>query len=273
MPHITDSHIIDYPCLARGFICEAHLPRWAPVHLGGMTVDLSPTKHVVWMLISAVVVVATLLLSARAHGRVTSTGKAPKGFANGIEAMVLYLRDEVALRNVGPHGEKYVPFVLTLFFFILFGNLLGLLPYGSTFTGNIAVTATLALITFVVVEITGMRSLGAGYLGTVIYWPHDMPLAMKLPMTFIMTPVEIIGKFTKPFALMIRLFANMTAGHVIVLALIGLIFTFGSYFIAVGPVLMAVGIMLLEVFVAFLQAYVFSLLAAVFIGQIRTAAH
>lgn len=277
MPHITDSHVLDYPCFHSGFMCEVELPRWPRIHLGGLTLDMSPTKHVVWLLISAVAVLATLLLTARAHGRHARAyglgGGAPKGFANGMEAVVLYLRDEVALRNLGPHGEKYVPFVLSLFFFILFANLLGLLPYGSTATGNIAVTAGLAIITFVMVEMAGMRTLGKAYIGTVIYWPHDMPLKMKLPMTLIMTPVEIIGKFTKPFALTIRLFANMTAGHVIVLALIGLIFTFGSYWVIPGPFLMAIGIMLLEVFVALLQAYVFALLAAVFIGQIRTAAH
>ena len=273
MPHITDSHVIDYPCFRTGFMCEAHLPRWAPLHIGGFALDLSPTKHVVWLAITAVVVVVTLLMAARAHARHSATGAAPKGFANGIEAMVLYLRNEVVLNNVGPHGEKYVPFVLSLFFFILFANLLGLIPYGSTATGNIAVTGTLALITFVMVEIAGMRALGKAYIGTIIYWPHEMSLPMKIFMTPIMTPVEIIGKFTKPFALMIRLFANMTAGHVIVLALIGLIFTFGSFWIVPGPIIMAVGIMLLEVFVAFLQAYVFALLAAVFIGQIRQSAH
>lgn len=273
MPHITDSHILDYPCFRTGFMCEAQLPRWTPLHLGALTLDMSPTKHVVWLLITAIAVVATFLLTARAHGRHARTDGAPSGFANGMEAMVLYLRDEVALRNLGPNGEKYVPFVLSLFFFILFANLLGLLPYGSTATGNIAVTAGLALITFVMVEVAGMRALGKAYLGTIIYWPHDVSLPMKIFMTPIMTPVEIIGKFTKPFALTIRLFANMTAGHVIVLALIGLIFTFGSYWVVPGPFIMAIGIMLLEVFVALLQAYVFALLAAVFIGQIRSAQH
>jgi F-type H+-transporting ATPase subunit a len=215
----------------------------------------------------------TLLLAARAHGRHSAAGRAPKGFANGMEAMVLYLRDEVVLPNVGPHGEKYVPFVLTLFFFILFGNLMGLIPYGSTATGNIAVTATLAIITFIMIELAGMRALGRNYIGTIVYWPHGMNLVTKMLMTVIMTPVEIIGKFTKPFALAIRLFANMTAGHVIVLALIGLIFTFGSYWVIPGPFIMAIGILVLEVFVAFLQAYVFALLASVFIGQIRSSAH
>src|SRR5690606_10797540 len=210
------------------------------------------------MLLAAVLCILVLVGTARAHKRHSHQIGRPKGFAAGMEAVVLYLRNEVILPNVGRNGNGYVPFLLTLFFFILFANLLGLVPYGSTATGNISVTATLAIITFVVIEIAGMRSLGAGYLGTIVYWPHDMPLAMKLPMTLIMTPVEIIGKFTKPFALAIRLFANMTAGHIVVLAIIGLIFTFRSV-ISGAPFLMAVAIMMLEIFVAFLQAFIFTL--------------
>jgi len=136
-----------------------------------------------------------------------------------------------------------------------------------------SVTATLALITFVVVEAAGVKAQGAGYIKTIVYWPSDQSLAMKLPMTFLMTPIEIIGKFTKPFALAIRLFANMTAGHVVLLALISLIFTFGSWFIAPAPVLMGVAISMLEIFVAFLQAFIFTLLSSVFIGLIREGAH
>lgn len=273
-PHITDSHAIDYPCVRPGFVCEAELPRWAPIHIGHYALDLSPTKHVVWLLIASIACLITLLAAARAHARTVSGGqRAPRGFANGMEALVLYLRNEVVIPNVGPHGDKYVPFVLSLFFFILFANLGGLIPYGSTATGNIAVTATLALVTFVMVEVAGMRAQGAGYLNTIFYWPHDMPLAVKLPMTLIMTPVEFIGKLTKPFALMIRLFANMTAGHVVLLALIGLIFTFKSYAVAPLPLAMATAISMLELFVAFLQAFIFALLSAVFIGQIRSGAH
>lgn len=273
MPHITDSHALEFPCFNAAFACHVELPRIPPIHLGALTIDISPTKHVVFMLLAAALCLLTLSMGARAAKRGEGTGKPPRGgLANGIEAMVLYLRNEVVLPNVGHHGDKYVPFVLTLFFFIVFANLLGLVPYGSTATGNINVTATLAIVTFVMIEIAGMRTLGKKYIGTIVYWPHDMPLAVKLPMTLIMTPVEIIGKFTKPFALMIRLFANMTAGHVIVLALIGLIFTFGVYVFPL-PFAMALGIMLLEIFIAFLQAFVFALLASVFIGQIREAAH
>ena len=272
-PHITDSHEIEFPCLKPGFACHAELPRWKPIQLWpGMYLDISPTKHVVMLWIAGGLCLLVLLAAARVHRR-PADDRPPRGFANGIEATVLYLRNEIILPNVGHHGDRFVPFILTLFFFILFANVLGLVPYGSTATGNISVTAMLAIVTFIVVEIAGMRALGRKYIGTIVFWPHDMPLAMKLPMTFIMTPVELLGKFTKPFALAIRLFANMTAGHVIVLALIGMIFTFGSYIVAPIPFLMAVAIMLLELFVAFLQAFIFALLSAVFIGQIREAAH
>jgi F-type H+-transporting ATPase subunit a len=213
------------------------------------------------------------LLALRAHTRRSERGQAPGGLGNGFEAMVLWLRNEIVLPNVGPHGNAYVPFILTLFFFVLFANLLGLVPYGSTATGNISVTATLAAVTFVVVEIAGMKALGKAYIGTIIFWPHDMSLGLKIPITLVLTPIEIIGKLTKPFALAIRLFANMTAGHVVLLALISLIFTFGSYFLAPLPLLMALGISLLELFVALLQAFIFALLSAVFIGLIREGAH
>ena len=272
-PHITDSHHLEYPCFKPGFACELELPHWAPIHIGNVAIDISPTKHVVMLLIAATLCLVTLLLAARAHKRQHATSGQSRGFANGIEALVLYIRQEVVLPNVGHHGEGYAPFILSLFFFILFANLLGLVPYGSTATGNISVTATLAIITFFMVELAGMRTLGKGYIKTVVYWPSDQPVVMKALLTPLMTPIELIGKFTKPFALAIRLFANMTAGHIVVLALIGLIFTFGSYALAPLPLVMALAIMILEVFIAFLQAYVFALLASVFIGLIREGAH
>jgi F-type H+-transporting ATPase subunit a len=273
-PHITDSHHLEYPCLKEGFACHVELPHWDPIQLGALSIDISPTKHVVMLLVAATLCLLTLLLAARAHKKQHTTGGQPRGFAAGIEALVLYIRQEVVLPNVGHHGEKYAPFILTLFFFILFANLLGLIPYGATATGNIAVTGTLAILSFIVVEAAGMRTLGpAGYMKTVVYWPSDQPLVMKSLLTLVLTPIELMGKFTKPIALAIRLFANMTAGHIVVLALIGLIFTFGSYVIAPLPLLMALAIMVLEVFIAFLQAYVFALLTSVFIGLIREGAH
>jgi len=215
-----------------------------------------------------------LIPAAIAHERHTTERGSPKGFATGIEAVVLYIRNDVVLANVGPHGNAFVPFGLTLFFFILFANLLGLVPYGSTATGNISVTGMLAIITFVVVEATGIKTQGWRYLRTIFYVPpKEIPFVMKLFMVPIMTVVEIIGKFTKPFALAVRLFANMTAGHVVLLALISLIFTFASYWVGIPSVLMGVGSSLLEIFVAFLQAYIFTILSCVFIGLIRSEAH
>jgi len=272
-PHITDAHTLDYPCLHAGFVCEYELPRWDPIHIGRFAIDISPTRHVVMLWIAALLCIITTLLALRAHNRKTHEGKAPSGLGNGLEALVLYLRNEVVIPNVGAHGNGYVPYLLTLFFFILFANLLGLVPYGSTATGNISVTATLAIVTFIVIEIAGIKAQGKAYINTIIFWPHDMSLGMKLFISPILTPIEIMGKLTKPFALAIRLFANMTAGHIVLLALISLIFTFGSWLLVPVPILMALGISILELFVALLQAYIFTLLSSVFIGLIREGAH
>lgn len=273
-PHITDSRALDLPCLKTGWVCEYELPKWDPIHIGRFAIDISPTKHVVMLWVAAFLSIALMLIATRAHRRASATGAPTKGgLANGLEAMVLYIRQEVILPNVGHHGNGYVPFLLTIFFFILFANLLGLIPYGSTATGNISVTATLAIISFITIELAGMKALGKNYIKTIVFWPSDMSLPMKIFISPILTPIELLGKFTKPFALAIRLFANMTAGHVVVLALISLIFTFGSWFIAGVPVAMAVAIMILELFVAFLQAFVFTLLTSVFIGLVREGAH
>lgn len=281
-PHITDSYHMEIPSIFPPFYKEICIgrhegehgcaPLWEPVMIAGIPVNFSPTKHVVMLVVAALLVCAILIGTARAHLRHSHAVGRPKGFAAGLEAMVLYMRNEVILPNVGHHGEGFVPFLLTLFFFILTANLLGLVPYGSTATGNIAVTATLALITFVTVEVAGMRALGAGYLSTIFYWNKDLALPIRIVLFLIMSPVEFIGKLTKPFALAIRLFANMTAGHIVLLAFVGLIFTFAGP-VSSAPFLMAVAISLLELFVAFLQAFVFTLLSSVFIGQIREAHH
>jgi F-type H+-transporting ATPase subunit a len=272
-PHITDAHTLDYPCFHTGFVCEYELPRWNPIHIGNFALDISPTRHVVMLWVAAFLCIVTTLLALRAHNRKTREGKAPSGLGNGLEALVLYLRNEIVIPNVGAHGNGYVPYLLTLFFFILFANLLGLVPYGATATGNISVTGALAIVTFVVIELAGMKAQGWGYMKTIVFWPNDMALGMKLPITFILTPIEIFGKFTKPFALAVRLFANMISGHVVLLALISLIFTFGSWLLVPAPILIALAISLLELFVAFLQAFIFTLLSSVFIGLIREGAH
>ncbi|MGQ0764614.1 MAG: F0F1 ATP synthase subunit A [Gemmatimonadota bacterium] len=281
-PHITDGYHMEVPSLRypfyREFCVGRHVgehgcePLWGDIHIGNFTINLSPTKHVVMMLVVAILLTTVMLVVARSHQKHSHASGHPKGFAGAIEALVLYLRNEVILPNVGHHGNGFVPFLLTAFFFILIANLLGMVPFGSTATGNISVTATLALMTFIVVEVAGMRALGSHYLSTIFYWNRELPLAMRIIMFFVMSPVELIGKFTKPFALAIRLFANMTAGHIVLLAFIGLIFTFASVASA-APFLMAIVISVLELFVAFLQAFIFTLLSAVFIGQIREAAH
>ena len=263
--HIGNAHEVELP-----FLGVYELPHFPPIHLGGLVIDLSPTKHLVFMLLSAALVTIVFLWTARNVARAQAQGRPAKGFAGAMEATALYIRQEVILPNVGHHGDGFVPYLLTLFFFILTMNLLGLLPWGATATGNIAVTAALALMAFITIEIAGMRALGAkGYLQTIFYLPPGLPPALKPIMLIIMTPVEIIGKLSKPFALAVRLFANMTAGHVLVLALIGLTFLFQSYVVGVGASVLATAIMLLELFVAFLQAFVFTLLTSVFIGLMR----
>ena len=262
--HTSDSHVVELPF----GLGEWHLPTgW---HLFG--IDVSPTRHVVFMVIAAVLVFLTVWYAGRQVQRRQREGKAPAGFGAAIEAIVLFVRDDVVLGNIGHGGEKFVPYILTLFFFILYCNLLGLLPWGATPTGNLAVTGSLALISFLVIEISGFRALGArGYLKTIVFVPPGMHGLGAVAMAAIMTPIEIIGKIVKPFALTLRLFANMTAGHFVILALLGLIFIFSSWAVAAGSVAFVVFMMLLELLVAFLQAYIFALLTSVFIGMMQHA--
>jgi F-type H+-transporting ATPase subunit a len=267
--HLANSHEVETP------FGVLHLPRWEPLHIGGLAIDFSPTKHLVYMLLAAAIVGLVFVLSGQAVARAQAGGRPPKGFAGSMEALALYIRQEVVLPNVGHHGEGYAPYLLTLFFFILAMNLLGLLPWGATATGNISVTAALAVMAFLVIEVTGMLTLGPkGYLKTIFYLPSGLPggvggAFLKVVLLAVMTPIELIGKLAKPFALAVRLFANMTSGHVLVLALIGLTFLFQSYAVGLGASVLATGVMLLELFVAFLQAFVFTLLTSVFIGLMR----
>lgn len=274
MHHLADGKEIEIQVLGWGKVF--HLPEWTPIQLGPVTLDMSPTKHVVFLLLAAAICIVVLSLVGRVMQR-KYRDRAPSGFANAVEAMVIYFRDEVVRRNIGHGADAYTPYILTLFFFILTMNLLGLMPFGATATGNINVTAALAILTFVVVEVSGMRALGpVGYAKTIFFVPPGMSKLGSGLMLIIMVPVEFIGKLTKPFALAIRLFANMTAGHTLVLSLLGLIFMFaniglGKYAIAGASVGMVVAVFMLEIFVAFLQAYIFALLTSVFIGLIRHA--
>ncbi|MCL7976238.1 MAG: F0F1 ATP synthase subunit A [marine benthic group bacterium] len=272
MHHIVDSHELEFGSI------KVALPRVPPIQIGNFEIDMSPTKHVVFLWLATLLTILTVWIAARRATRTQEEGEAPKGMLNAFETFYVYLRDDVALANIGHGGEKYVPYVVTLFFFILFANLLGLVPFGATSTSNIMVTAALALISLVVVEAAGMSELGfKGWLGTIFYAPPGLHPVMRVVMLIIMTPVELIGKLAKPFALAVRLFANMTAGHFVILALLGLILTYGSFTRITGvaaisgSLLLGLFVMFLEIFVAFLQAYIFTALTAVFIGLIRHA--
>lgn len=268
--HTADAYSIDfYPFGAISW------HKWPDLHLGGLTLNLTPTKHVVFLILASILVFVTMKLAGRALAGQRAGQNAPKGFAAAMEGLVLFVRDEIAIANLGHDGAKYAPLVMTFFFLILYSNLLGLLPWGASPTGNLAVTAALAIITFLTVEIGGFLKLGArGYMRTIFPKVPGMGGAGGAVMSVAMGPIEIIGKLVKPFALAVRLFGNMTAGHFVILALFGIMFLFGqlgvwSYGIAGATVLLVVGIMLLELFVAFLQAYVFALLSAVFIGLMQ----
>ncbi len=238
-------------------------------------INVSPTKHVVFMVLAAALVLLCMWLAARSIERSRRAGTAPRGFGSAIEAMVLFVRNDIAIANIGHHGAAFAPYILTLFFFILFCNLLGLVPWGSTATGNLAVTGALALTAFAVIEISGFRTLGPkGYLRTIVVVPKGVTGVGAVLMAAVMTPVELIGKFVKPFALCLRLFANMTAGSFVLLAFMGLIFIFGTvayvkWAVAGFSVVFTLFMLGLKTFIAFLQAYIFALLTSVFIGLMQ----
>lgn len=226
-------------------------------------IDFTPTQHTVMLWIGAVVLIGLTSLATRRRGAVPRGG-----LQTGLEMFVLFIRDEIAERNIG-HGEgkRYTPYLCTAFFFILTLNLLGLIPYSATATGNLNVTLVLALATFVVTQIAGMRAQGVGG-----YWAHLVPSGVPIWLYPLMIPVEILGLFTKPFALMMRLFANMVAGHIVLFFLIGLGLLLQTLWVAPVAVGLGFAIFLLEIFVAFLQAYIFTMLSSLFIGM-ATHAH
>jgi F-type H+-transporting ATPase subunit a len=263
MHHILDAREWELP----GTV--VHLPAAGSWMVGG--IDMTPTKHVVFLVLAAILTLITLMYGGLAAARAQS-GRTSGKRHNAIEATVLFLRDKVVMANIGHGGEKFAPFIITLFFFILFNNLLGLVPFGATATANISVTVALALLTFVVTEVAGMMKLGpAGYMGTIFMRPAGMHPAAAWAMAIALSPVELLGKLTKPIALAIRLMANMTAGHIVLLAIISLIFVFGTYMVLPGVLFLSVAIFFLEIFVAFLQAFIFAVLSSVFIGLILHA--
>jgi F-type H+-transporting ATPase subunit a len=229
------------------------------------------SKHLLYLFVVALLVIALAQLAVRSY----RGGQVPKGLGAAVESLLLFIRDEVAEPNIG-HGEgrKWTPLLCSFFFFILLAALIGLLPFSATTTGNISVTLGLAAISFAAQQWAGISKYGlVGHFHNLV--PPGMPWLL-LP---IMIPVEILGMFTKPFALTIRLFANMLAGHMVITTLLLLISLMGQLHWLAGAAMtpisiaLAVFIMLLELLVAFIQAYIFTLLTAIFIGMYAHPAH
>jgi len=231
--------------------------------------DLSLTRNATQMLISVILLIIIMTRIAKKYKSGTGVTSAPSGFQNAVEPVITFVRDEVGKPNLGHNYEKYMPLLLTIFFFILINNLMGLIPGTANVTGNIAFTAVLGLISFVVIMFNTNKH----------YWAHIVNPPVPLGVKPIMLPVEILGIFTKPFALIIRLFANMVSGHIIITSFICLIFIFGAINGALGYgtspffILLVVFIYLIELLVAFIQAFIFANLTAVFIGQAFEGGH
>jgi len=235
---------------------------------GSKPLDLSITKNVAAMLCSIVIILLIFLSVGKRYRE--NPLRAPGGLQSLVEPIVLFLRDDVIKPSIGPKYERYMPFLLTLFFFIWINNMLGLIPIppgGANLTGNIAVTMVLSLFTFVITIFSGNRS----------YWKHivntpGVPAWLKLPPLPIIPLVEVIGVFTKPFVLMVRLFANITAGHIIAMGFISLIYIFGEmspglgYGVSLVSILFNVFMTFLELLVAFIQAFVFTFLSSIYFG-------
>ena len=236
--------------------------------------DLSITSNLFFLAFAAVVLFIVLRIAASKAKK----SLVPSGLRNAIEVLIVFVREDIVAPNVAaPYDEALMPFFLTVFFFIWIVNLTGLIPWAHTATSSIEITAALAICTFVITQFVGLREMGIKtYLKHLTAGLLEMELSpvMKGFLLLIMVPIELMGLFTKPFALAIRLFANMTAGHIVILSLIGLIFLFHSVLVgAFVTVPFGVFVYLLEIFVATLQAYIFTVLSAVFIGMMAHTEH
>ncbi len=259
--HITNGWEVEVP--SGSWASPLHLdPNLLHLDIAGLQLNLSISRHVLMLFIAAGLLLLMAILLRRKIALV------PRGFFSVVESIVLFIRDEIATSTLGHHQAlKFTPYLCTTFFFILTCNLLGLVPYGSTATGNISVTAGLAFMSFLMIQISGMRHMG--FFG---YFKHLVPAGVPWWLAPVMIVVELMGILAKPFALCMRLFANMVAGHVVILSLIGLIFVMG---LAIAPVSVAFGVFMyiLEIFVALLQAYIFTMLTSLFIGLLVAGEH
>jgi F-type H+-transporting ATPase subunit a len=231
--------------------------------------DLSLGRNATQTIISVILLIWIMGSVAGKYAKGHGVKTAPSGFQNALEPVITFIRDEVGVSNLGKKHEKYMPFLLTIFFFILINSLLGLIPGTANVAGNIAFTGVLGIIAFIVILFNTNKH----------YWGHIANPPVPLGVKPIMIPVEIMGIFTKPFALIIRLFANMISGHIIILSFICLIFIFGAMNTGLGwgtsPffIALAIFIYLIEILVAFIQAFIFANLTAVFIGQAFEGSH
>ncbi len=234
-----------------------HLPHFHPIHFLGMEIDLSITNHTVMLWIAGLITIALFTLAYRRKGL------APLGFGALLEWIVIFIRDEIAIANMGEEqGKRFTPLLVTFFFFIWIANMMGLIPIFSTATGNINVTAALAIVTLFSTQYFGIKEHGLlGYYKSLV--PHGVPLYLW-PLMFV---VEIMGIIAKHVALTIRLFANMIAGHIVLFAFLGLIILFKTYVISPVSVGFGVFVYFLELLVAVIQAYIFTMLSALFIGM------
>lgn len=235
-------------------------------------IDLSITKSVTGVLLTCVLLLLIFGSVARSYKK--RQGQAPKGLQSFMEPMILFIRDEVAIPSIGSaaKAEKFMPFLLTTFFFIWIANMLGLIPFigGFNITGTLSVTMVLAAVVFIIITVNGNKH----------YWSHILwPAGVPLPIKFILVPIEFASIFIKPLVLMVRLTANITAGHIIILAFVSLVLIFGQqsatagYGVGVGSVLFMIFMFFIELLVAFLQAYVFTLLAALYFGEAKQEGH
>lgn len=263
--HVSDSYTVAFESpfshSSIGFDfkrLECRLLGWnGVIPVAGFNLDLTPTKHAFWMWVAAALLIAAFVVAGPKKGQLI-----PSGTGTVLEMLVLFVRDEIARKTIPGQAsaDRYTPYLLTAFFFILTMNLLGLIPFGGTATANLGVTVGLALLTFFITQAAGIRAAGFGG------WLKHLTGGVHPLLWPIMIPVEVLGLFTKPFALTVRLFANMVAGHVVIFFLIGLIFILKSALVAAVSVPFAFAVYLLEIFVAFVQAYVFTMLSSLFIG-------
>ena len=254
-------HVMDADNIDLGPFGKLNLP-----HIELFGFDISITKDVFYLWVAAVILVVLLYFISNRYKK----SLIPKGLSNLFEIMIIFVRDEVVKPAIGKGYQAFLPYLLSLFFFILFVNLLGLIPTPHLVvpTGNIGVTASLALISFIAIQLAGIKSLGFfPYLKSLV--PSGMPAWILV----IMIPLEILGLLTKPFALCIRLFANMIAGHIVIFSLLGLIFIFQSFWVSPVSIGFTLFIELLEILIAFIQAYIFTMLTSLFIGMAMHPAH